>query len=537
MRGRIRTRDSSPSPSHVLRSSASTMTTTTSASSRAATPAATAAQAPPPPPKSSNCNSSSTDDDDNDYDAGRDVMAPPPRAALSGSAKPSASKTPSPNPQRNGSPGSSGRTPPPPPPPTRTSKATSPDNEQQQQQQQQLLREKDQRIAALERELDSLSHNESERAAFWQLQHSNLHQQFLRTDTELRLLRAEVDLRATERDGLRQDWDAARRDLAARESEIVDLRGQVRGLKEWLANSTRSVYGGGSGDVPADDVFADGFSRLYNGLQNWIISNFRRTKLDLSRADADILEELSSLVPTYGELAKDAKLPLLQSLVSKILVEMIFDSYFVGLSNDQAKQFSQMEALMVSFVEDPELANQWRASTLTLLSRNASQKLQEGTANTTNAVITRIYRLLSGIIADQPTTTTTTAAAAAAAQNTALRGPSPAPLDPAAREASLRQLITTAIDLARQLSVQRALFRVFLPTASAANADLQTTFNPSRMEDVGGLLDEDALAAGPAVRCAMFPGVVKRGDENGGNLQQYENVISKARVLCYHPED
>ncbi|TLD08643.1 uncharacterized protein PgNI_07581 [Pyricularia grisea] len=532
MRKRIQTRGSSSTSSHVLRNPASTMTITTSVSSRAATPAATtAAQAPPPPPKSGNCNSSSTDDDDdhdddNDYDDDRDVITPPPRAALSGSAKPSASKTPSPQP--TGSPDSSGRTPPS-PPPTRASRITSYDSEQQQQQ---ILREKDQRIAALERELDSLSHNESERAAFWQVQHSNLHQQFLRTDTELRQLRAEHDLCAAEREELRQDWDAARRDLAARECEIVDLRGQVRGLKEWLANSTRSAYGGG-GDVPTDNVFADGFSRLYNGLQNWVISNFRRTKLDLSRADADILEELSSLAPTYEDLAKDAKLPLLQSLVSKILVEMVFDSYFVGLSNDHAKQFSRMEALMGSFVEDPELVNQWRASTLTILSRNASEKMQEGTAIQTNAIIARINRLLSGITADQFTAAT----GAATAQNTTLRGPSPAPLDPAARETLLRQLITTAIDLARQLSVQRALFRVFLPTATAANADQQTIFNPARMEDVGGLLDEDALAAGPAVRCAIFPGVVKRGDENGGNLQQYENVICKARVLCYHPED
>ncbi|KAL5890067.1 hypothetical protein ACKVWC_005285 [Pyricularia oryzae] len=528
MRERIRTRGSSPLSSHVLRNPASTMTTATSVSSRAATPAATTApQAPPPPPKSGNCNSSSTDDNDNDSDDDLDVIAPPPRAALPGSAKPGANKTPSPSPQPNGSPSSSGRTsPPPPPPPTRVSRTTSQDNDPQQ-----LLREKDQRIAALERELDSLSHNESERAAFWQVQHSNLHQQFLRTDTELRLLRAEADLRAAERDELRQDWDAARRDLAARECEVVDLRGQVRGLKEWLANSTRSAYGGG-GDAPADDVFADGFSRLYNGLQNWIISNFRRTKLDLSHADADILEELSSLAPTYKDLAKDTKLPLLQSLVSKILVEMVFDSYFIGLSNDQAKQFSQMEALMGSFVEDPELVNQWRATTLTLLSRNASEKMQEGAARQTNAIIARINRLLSGITTDQSTT-----AAASTVQNTALRGPSPTPLDPVARETSLRQLITTAIDLACQLSVQRALFRVFLPTATAANADKQTVFDPARMEDVGGLLDEDSLAAGPAVRCAMFPGVVKRGDENGGNLQQYENVISKARVLCCHPED
>ncbi|KAH9439624.1 hypothetical protein MCOR02_003165 [Pyricularia oryzae] len=145
MRERIRTRGSSPLSSHVLRNPASTMTTATSVSSRAATPAATTApQAPPPPPKSGNCNSSSTDDDDNDSDDDLDVIAPPPRAALPGSAKPGANKTPSPSPQPNGSPSSSGRTsPPPPPPPTRVSRTTSQDNDPQQ-----LLRE---RTSALRR--------------------------------------------------------------------------------------------------------------------------------------------------------------------------------------------------------------------------------------------------------------------------------------------------------------------------------------------------------------------------------------------------
>lgn len=508
------------------------MTTATSTSrSRAAT---SAAALPPsqPSPHHGNVSSGSSINDDDDDD---DMVAVPPRVALSGGPSGNGlirASSSSPQPNGGGGPGSAGQAPPPPRSSstrpnlsrngTGTGTGTGPDHEQ-------TLRDKNLRISALERELDSLSHNESERAAFFQSQHSSLHQQFMCADNEMRLLRAEVDLRGAERDELRRDWDAARRDLAARECEVVDLRAQVRGLKDWLANSTRSTYGGGGGggDVPADDVFADGFSRLLNGLQNWIINNFRRTRLDLSHADADILEELSLLAPTYKDLVQDAKLPLLQSLVSRILVESVFDSYFFGLSNDQTKQLAQVEALMDSYVDDPESVNQWRASTLTMISRNASHKMQEELARQTDAVVERINRLLLGITTEQ-----TAAAAAAASARTALRGPSPSPPDPAARDASLRQLITAAIDLARQLSVQRALFRVFMPST-----EQQTAFDPTKMEDVGGLLDEDALAAGPAVRCATFPGVVKRGDEKGGNLQRYENVISKARVLCHHPED
>ncbi|KAH9439623.1 hypothetical protein MCOR02_003164 [Pyricularia oryzae] len=151
--------------------------------------------------------------------------------------------------------------------------------------------------------------------------------------------------------------------------------------------------------------------------------------------------------------------------------------------------------------------------------------MQEGAARQTNAIIARINRTIrynNGPVHNSSSIDSSKYRPAR---------PIPTPLDPVARETSLRQLITTAIDLAS------GPLSCLFAHQTAANADKQTVFDPARMEDVGGLLDEDSLAAGPAVRCAMFPGVVKRGDENGGNLQQYENVISKARVLCCHPED
>jgi activating signal cointegrator complex subunit 1 len=148
----------------------------------------------------------------------------------------------------------------------------------------QLVKEKDLRIAALERELsvaeaefrrelDKLSQNESETAAFWQAKHSSLNQQFLRADTELRLLRNEVEIREAERDELRAGWETARRDAGRWEDEARALRGQVRGLKEWVSTSTRT------GGQTSDEVFGEGMARLGNGLQNWVIVNFRRAKL------------------------------------------------------------------------------------------------------------------------------------------------------------------------------------------------------------------------------------------------------------------
>lgn len=126
------------------------------------------------------------------------------------------------------------------------------------------------------RELDKLSQNESETATFWQAKHSALNQQYLRTDTELRLLRAEVEVREGEREELREGWEVLRRELKERDDEIRGLRGQVRGLKEWVSNSTRTD------GQECDEVFGDGMARLGNGLQNWVIVNFRKAKISKS---------------------------------------------------------------------------------------------------------------------------------------------------------------------------------------------------------------------------------------------------------------
>lgn len=148
------------------------------------------------------------------------------------------------------------------------------------------VKQKDERIAYLEkemdvmerefqRELDKLSQNESETATFWQAKHSSLHQQYLRTDTELRLLRSEVDVREAEREELRQGWEVLRRELRERDAEIRGLRDQVRGLKEFVSTNTRA-----DGQT-SDEVFGDGMARLGNGLQNWVITHFRKSKLGM----------------------------------------------------------------------------------------------------------------------------------------------------------------------------------------------------------------------------------------------------------------
>ncbi|KAM0286062.1 hypothetical protein ACHAQH_001070 [Verticillium albo-atrum] len=316
------------------------------------------------------------------------------------------------------------------------------------------------------RELDRLSRKESEMATFWQG----------------RVTRAE--------DGAR----GVRGEMEALEGECAELRAQVRGLKEFVSTSTRTD----GQTTTSDEVFGEGVGRLGNGLQNWVIVHFRRAKIDFSRASEDELEKLAVLVPMYQDLVAAAKVHLLQSFVSRVLVEMIFAAYFVGLSPEQTRHFRDVEETLRSYSSE-EAVNQWRSSTLTLLRREAGDKMQTETDAATERVIERVNRVLDAI-----TDTKTTDA----------------------RDQALRALTVSAIDLARLLAVQKAVFAVFMPDIVPHQ---QTMFDPATMEDMGGE-DEETLAQRD-ICCVAFPGIIKRGDETGGRLA-YRNVITKARVLC-----
>jgi hypothetical protein len=67
--------------------------------------------------------------------------------------------------------------------------------------------------------------------------------------------------------------------------------------------------------------------------------------IDIQKADDSTQQELERLVPMYQDLAK---VHLLQTLVSRILVDMVFNAYFVGLSPEQTQLFGQMEATLSS---------------------------------------------------------------------------------------------------------------------------------------------------------------------------------------------
>ncbi|CZS88041.1 uncharacterized protein RCO7_01011 [Rhynchosporium graminicola] len=167
------------------------------------------------------------------------------------------------------------------------------------------LLEKNGQIANLTRELSimkdefstsltSLSHKlaaETSTLQYWQNKYSHLNATFQHKDASYRLLREEfpgsVEAREEperdmetrisslllDRDAFREAYNEAMGEVREKEEQVRLLQGQVRGLKSWVSSSSKS------GEQVSDEVFGEEMRRLGNGLQNWVITNFRRVRI------------------------------------------------------------------------------------------------------------------------------------------------------------------------------------------------------------------------------------------------------------------
>ena len=163
-----------------------------------------------------------------------------------------------------------------------------------------LTKELETMASEFERELTQLGHkltNERESSQFWQQKHTTLHQTYLQTDTSLRLLRSELAAAQSvqsaslerdrevksrisslmlDRDSYREAYNEAMGEVREKEELVGLLRGQVRGLKSWVSKGGR----GGEEQI-SDEGVGEGWGKLSNGLQNWVIVNFRRVKVGM----------------------------------------------------------------------------------------------------------------------------------------------------------------------------------------------------------------------------------------------------------------
>lgn len=102
-------------------------------------------------------------------------------------------------------------------------------------------------------------------------------------------------------------------------------------------------------DFLPEDIFTFHKPHLiYNG-EGCFLELTTAPSSDTDKADEEVQEQLLRLVPTYQSLASSSKVHLIQSLVSRLLVEHIFEAYFIGLPSEQAEKLSEAEKYLGTF--------------------------------------------------------------------------------------------------------------------------------------------------------------------------------------------
>ncbi|TGO31305.1 hypothetical protein BPAE_0001g02040 [Botrytis paeoniae] len=314
--------------------------------------------------------------------------------------------------------------------------------------------------------------------------------------------------------------------IQERDQEIASLRSQLDVAKEQIRAMQREILAAKAGDaqfliIRDEDYFDNACQQLCQHVQQWVLrfskfSDMRACRLTseinndktIDRLDNAILD--GSDVDSY--LAdRVRRRDVFMSMTMTMVWEFIFTRYLFGMDREQRQKLKSLEKVL-SEVGPPSAVHQWRATTLTLLSRRESfarQKEQD-----TLAVVHAVLETLTEIL------------------------PPPSHLEGQIEE-QLKRVIKAAVDLSIEMRTQRAEYMMLPPLQPEydANGDLasKVSFNAALMNERSGdtISNEELEAQRAVVRVVLFPLVVKKGDDLGQGDE--EIVVCPAQVLVAKP--
>ncbi|KAI6835732.1 hypothetical protein KC332_g5640 [Hortaea werneckii] len=281
---------------------------------------------------------------------------------------------------------------------------------------------------------------------------------------------------------------------SAQSGEIHLLQQQLADLKKTISTSTRM-----SSSV-TDSTFAQEMGVLHHELQNWIVLNFRRAKMDVAPNElcnrlegTGDFERVALLQQSFRVFAPSAKLAFLQCVATVSLMDVYCAELVFGLHQGEswcadllkAAESMQKTLGLVAYAR-------WRAATVEAVCQDAVfqdilQKANEGVAD---SICHSLYKLTEIDVGESGRT-------------------------------SLIGIIKRAASLAHLFSFQQAQYQFLSPNPG-------TPFDAETMEDIAE--DGEELSSS-VISCVTFPSIIKNGDECGDNTH-LRNVIMKSRVLC-----
>ncbi|KAF2402533.1 hypothetical protein EJ06DRAFT_536925 [Trichodelitschia bisporula] len=365
----------------------------------------------------------------------------------------------------------------------------------------------------------TLANAANEQYASLQTESAHAHAQWAVAVKALDELRAQHDKMSS---GMGKEMDTA---LADRNEEIERLQGELADAVEQIKDLQQQILLSKQGEsfltVRDEDYFDEACQKLCQHVQQWVLrfskfSDTRACRLSSDIRDEKLEERLDDAIldgTDVDMLLADRvrRRDVFMSLVMSMVWEYVFTRYLFGMDRDQRQTLKKLEKTLTEVGPQRAVA-QWRAITLTLLSRResfAATRKQD-----TEAIVQEIYVTLSKLL------------------------PPPAHLVKQITD-SLRKVMNLAVELAIEMRCQRAEYIMLAPLRPEFddNGDLvqKVSFNASLMNERSGDVtsNEELESRQAVVKIVLFPLVVKKGNDYGEGDD--EIVVCPAQVLIAKP--
>ena len=291
------------------------------------------------------------------------------------------------------------------------------------------------------------------------------------------------------------EWEAMAARLHAAEKESQERLQQLLSLKSAFSSLTRAE------SQVTDSELSETFIQLSNRVREWVVINFRRTKLDLNDLPPATAKALGDVLLDVKEISPTDRLALFQALVSSAMMRIFREPIFVGIPElSPLASLRNVAAIMRTAGSDFQT---WRHATIRALQNSEARHALE------EARKQMLHHLAAECIASIPSTSI-----------------------PQEAQAALESILNTAADFHMTLIMQKAQYQVRF-FKNQTNSTMG--FDHDRMEpinEVDDYVDEEGdVVVDRTFMFCVFPCLEKFGDEHGKH-SEVSNVLVKASVCC-----
>ncbi|KAF2281476.1 uncharacterized protein EI97DRAFT_463800 [Westerdykella ornata] len=294
----------------------------------------------------------------------------------------------------------------------------------------------------------------------------------------------------------RAEWEELTARLHYAEKESRERLQQLRDLKQSISRLMKAD------SQITDGELVEGVDKLYHRIREWVVSNFRRSKLTYDQVPAEGAKVLDRIYPAYRQLKPSDRLPLYQSIVAHALREIFEENVVLGLP--ASGPLAPIRQLATCIQGAGSEFGDWRRATIRALEKSGMKHIVgEERAKMLHQLSADIERQLFALTSTQLTRNA---------------------------KSELLAIVHSTADLQHALLLQKARYRLRF---FSHDGNTQIFFDDRKMEPVNDVEDRPVEQGGMAIErtfgFCVFPCIEKFGNEFE-ETNHIRNVLLRARV-------